>query len=244
MKTLSIVIPALNEAPNLPSVMASIPMTALANAGWEPEVVLVDNASTDGTAEIAHSLGARVVHEHRRGYGQAYKAGFAAARGEVIATGDCDGTYPFGDLPDLLRVLIRREAEFLTTDRLYHDNREAMKRSHSIANRGLSAVSRTLFRNRLHDSQSGMWVFRSYIWKGLDVRSSGMAFSQEIKNAAMLAGYRCLEVPIEYGKRGGEVKLNALHDGAANLVQLFEHRLRASTHLGGGMPPARRAVAR
>jgi hypothetical protein len=85
-----------------------------------------------------------------------------------------------------------------------------------------------LFQNGLHDSQSGMWVFHRYVWLGLDVRSPGMAFSQEIKNAAALAGYSCLEVPIKYSKRGGDVKLHAVRDGAANLFQLFEHRLRRS----------------
>ncbi|MGW2856439.1 hypothetical protein ACWDAZ_32240 [Streptomyces sp. NPDC001215] len=83
-----------------------------------------------------------------------------------------------------------------------------------------------LFRNGLRDSQSGMWVFRRHVWHGIDVRSTGMAFSQEIKNAATLAGYRTLEMPIEYRKRGGEVKLNALPDGMANLRQLLHHRFR------------------
>ena len=226
--SLSVVLPALNEASNLPAVMASIPTATLAAQGWDTEIIVVDNASTDATGQVARGLGARVVTEHRRGYGLAYRAGFAAAEGEVIATGDCDCSYPFEDLPELLRILIGQDIDFLTTDRLYNANREAMTRSHAIANRCLSAVNRMLFQNNLHDSQSGMWVFHRYVWQGLDVRSPGMAFSQEIKNAAALAGYSCLEVPIEYRKRGGDVKLHAVRDGAANLAQLFEHRLRRS----------------
>ncbi len=229
MKTLSIVIPALNEAPNLAAVMASVPVAELAAAGWATEVVVVDNASTDDTAEIARGLGARVVSQPERGYGNAYLAGFDAATGDVIATGDADCTYPFDALPELLGTLVDRDVEFMTTDRLRRANRSAMKPSHALANHALSALSRTLFRNGLRDSQSGMWIFRRYIWHGLDVRSKGMAFSQEIKNAATLAGYRFLEVPIEYRKRGGEVKLNALPDGMANLRQLFTHRFRRSS---------------
>jgi hypothetical protein len=70
-----------------------------------------------------------------------------------------------------------------------------------------------------------MWVFRRYIWEALKVTSDGMSFSQEIKNAAVREGFRCLEVPIEYRPRGGEVKLNAFSDGVSNLAQLFRHRL-------------------
>ena len=226
MGTLSIVIPALNEAENMGSVLDSIPFERLDRAGWPAEVVVVDNGSTDGTGQIAAALGAKVVHEPQRGYGNAYRAGFQAATGEVIATGDADCTYPFDMLPELLAVLVERDVEFITTDRLHPANREAMKNSHFIGNHLLSAVSRLLFGHGFRDSQSGMWVFRRYVWGGLDVRSPGMAFSQEIKNDAARAGYRVLEVPIEYRMRGGEVKLNAVVDGVANLAGLFAHRFR------------------
>lgn len=226
MKSLSIVIPALNEAENLPTVMASVPREELAAAGWSLEVIVVDNASTDDTADVARSLGAVVVSQPDRGYGNAYQAGFDAATGDVIATGDADCTYPFDALPHLLHILEARRVEFMTTNRLGLENRHAMKPSHTVANHALSALSRALFRNGLRDSQSGMWIFQRHVWKAIDVRSPGMAFSQEIKNAATRAGFRCLEVPIEYRVRGGEVKLNALPDGVANLRQLFSHKLR------------------
>lgn len=213
-------------------VMDSVPFDALAQAGWETEVLVVDNASTDGTGEVARSLGARVVHQASRGYGHAYHAGFGAARGDVIATGDADRTYPFDALPQLLSILEEQQVEFMTTNRLQPGNQDAMKRSHAVANHALSAVSRTLFRNGLRDSQSGMWIFRRQVWDRLDVRSTGMAFSQEIKNAASRAGCRMLEVPIEYRPRGGDVKLNAFSDGASNLRQLFEHRFLRSGRQG------------
>ncbi|MFI8106675.1 glycosyltransferase family 2 protein [Streptomyces sp. NPDC086023] len=226
MSSLSVVMPAFNEASNLPSVIATVPVAELAEAGWDTELVVVDNASTDGTGDVARSLGARVVFQPERGYGNAYHAGFAAARGDVIATGDADRTYPFDALPGLLKVLDALDVEFLMTNRLVRANRDAMAPTHSMGNHVLSMMSRLLFHNGVHDSQSGMWVFRRYLWQSLDVRSTGMAFSQEIKNAATLSGCRCLEVPITYRMRGGEVKLHALHDGTANLCQLFAHRLR------------------
>ncbi|MDX3071856.1 glycosyltransferase family 2 protein [Streptomyces sp. MI02-7b] len=226
MSTLSIVIPALNEAENLPHVFATIPLEELTSTGWAVEVIVADNGSTDGTGEIARSYGARVIHQPLRGYGNAYKAGIAAAAGDVIATGDADCTYPFDDLPRLLRIVDEHQVEFLNTNRLGRENRAAMKPSHAVANRALSLVSRVLFKSEIQDSQSGMWVFRRYIWETLKVTSDGMGFSQEIKNAAVREGFRCMEVPIEYRLRGGEVKLNALSDGVSNLAQLFRHRLR------------------
>jgi len=207
-------------------VMENIPFERLQSLGWSTEVVVVDNGSTDNTGEIARDLGARVVFQPERGYGNAYKAGFEAAVGDVIATGDADCTYPFDKLPELLSILVDRDLEFLTTDRLHPANRESMKNSHFVGNHVLSAVSRVLFGHGFRDSQSGMWVFRRYVWSGVDVRSPGMAFSQEIKNDAARAGYRVLEVPIEYRMRRGEVKLNALMDGLANLLGLFAHRFR------------------
>jgi glycosyltransferase involved in cell wall biosynthesis len=170
-----------------------------------------------------------VVFQGERGYGNAYRAGLAAASGEVIATGDADCTYPFDALPELLDAFEQHEVEFLTTNRLLRENRQAMKSSHTVANHLLSGVSRTLFRNNVTDSQSGMWIFRRYVWERLRVESGGMAFSQEIKNAATTAGFRFAQVPIEYRPRGGEVKLNALPDGIGNLRQLFAHRFRKAT---------------
>jgi glycosyltransferase involved in cell wall biosynthesis len=226
LNTLSIVIPAYNEAENIPSVLASLPLQKLAAQGWSTEVIVVDNNSTDGTAQLAREHGATVVFQPERGYGNAYRAGLDAASGDFIATGDADRTYPFDALPGLLSVVRDQQVEFLTTDRLHPANREAMKNSHFVANHVLSTVSRLLFRHGFRDSQSGMWVFRRHVWQSLDVRAPGMAFSQEIKNAAALGGYRVLEVPIEYRPRGGEVKLNAIMDGLSNLYSLFEHRLR------------------
>lgn len=226
MSKLSIVIPAFNEAENLTTLMSTIPLDELAQASWETEIVVVDNNSTDGTGDLARSLGARVVHQPKRGYGNAYRAGLSAARGDVIATGDADCTYPFDALPGILAAFDAHQVEFLTTNRLLRSNRGAMKVSHSVANHFLSGISRSLFRNDVRDSQSGMWVFRRYVWERLNVRSGGMAFSQEIKNAATSAGFRYTEVPIEYRPRGGEVKLNALSDGVGNLLQLVEHRFR------------------
>ena len=225
MRSLAVVIPALNEAENIPAVIEAVPAARLREAGWYTEIVIVDNASTDGTGELAASLGAKVVYQPSRGYGNAYQAGFAAVSSDVIATGDADRTYPFEALPELLAYLEEHEVDFLTTNRLHAANRRAMKASHFVANHVLSATSRVLFGHKVRDSQSGMWVFRREVWQGISVTAPGMAFSQEIKNASIRAGFRVREVPIEYRMRGGKVKLKALSDGWSNLRSLFTHRM-------------------
>ena len=226
MRSLSVVIPAYNEAGNIEEVIASIPVSELADLGWSTEIVVVDNNSSDGTGALARACGAQVVFQPEQGYGNAYKAGFAAAEGEVIASGDADRTYPFDYLPELLAKLESSGADFLTTDRLHSGNRGAMKHSHFWANHILSFFCRLIFRHDIRDSQSGMWVFHQRVWAGVDVRSPGMAFSQEIKNAAVLAGYKVAETTIEYRVRGGDVKLNSVRDGVRNLAQQFGHRIR------------------
>jgi glycosyltransferase involved in cell wall biosynthesis len=223
---LSFVIPAYNEGENIARVLETIPHGALAEKGWTAEVLLVDNRSTDDTAKLARRHGARVVLQAARGYGNAYMAGFASARGEMIITGDADCTYPFDAAPDLLDYFQARDLDFLSTYRLGRDNRAAMKPSHAAGNHLLTLASRALFGSPFRDSQSGMWVFRRAIWPHLDVRSAGMAFSQEIKNEAYLRGFSCAEVPIEYRTRGGDVKLSAARDGIRNASQMFAHRAR------------------
>src|SRR5262245_43256851 len=100
MRVLSVVIPAYNERPNIEQTVRSIPVDRLAAGGLDVEILVVDNGSTDGTGRVARQSGARVIVQPVRGYGNAYKAGFANCRGDVIATGDADLTYPFEILPD------------------------------------------------------------------------------------------------------------------------------------------------
>ncbi len=236
MRVISVVIPALNEAENMVAVLGTIPHDELADAGWAAEVIVVDNGSADGTGDIAGAAGALVVVETRRGYGSAYRAGFAAATGEVIATGDADRTYPFGILHLLVAHLERNELDFLSTNRLHPDNRITMRFTHRVANRVLTTMSSLLIGSPFRDSQSGMWIFRRAILASFDIRSSGMAFSQEIKHEAHLKGFRCGEVDIDYYRRGGVVKLNAGRDGVTNVSQIIGHwyRGRVVVHRGAG----------
>ena len=222
---LSVVIPALNEECAIGDVLEGIPIARLKRIGYEVEVIVVDNGSIDDTVRIAQIHGATVVVQPIRGYGNAYKAGFAYCTGDVVATGDADLTYPFSDLPKILRRMQRRDLEFVNTDRLSSLQSGVMTRSHVFGNWLLSVTTKVLFRWPYKDSQSGMWVFRRYVWDALDVRSPGMPFSQELKIEAFVRGFRCDEVPIEYRARAGKEKLNTVSDGLGNVAQLVRKRI-------------------
>jgi glycosyltransferase involved in cell wall biosynthesis len=100
----SVVIPCLNEAENIEACVRAA-RAALEESDIRGEVVVADNASEDDSAEIARAAGARVVYEPRRGYGSAYLAGFAAARGRYIVMGDADLTYDFREIPHFVEKL-------------------------------------------------------------------------------------------------------------------------------------------
>jgi glycosyltransferase involved in cell wall biosynthesis len=221
---ISFVIPALNEEQGIGKVIEQIPVSDLKNSGYEVEIIVSDNGSTDKTAEIARQHGAVVVPQPIRGYGNAYKAGFAKATGEIIITGDADMTYPFNESLDLLKIFKSKDLEFMTTDRLTSLNSKAMTYSHIFGNWLLSLTMRILFNWPYKDSQSGMWIFKKEILKNLDVRSGGMPFSQELKLEAYFKGYKYDEVPISYHTRIGQVKLNTIKDGVRNTLQLLKKR--------------------
>ncbi|MEN9328719.1 MAG: hypothetical protein RI947_1527 [Candidatus Parcubacteria bacterium] len=103
MKSISIIIPALNEEQGIGGVIQGIPVAELRTLGYSTEVLVIDNGSTDDTAKIARMNNATVIIQPLRGYGNAYKAGFAHASGDIIATGDADFTYPFSILPATLK---------------------------------------------------------------------------------------------------------------------------------------------
>ncbi len=226
MKTLSVVIPALNEEKAIQGVIKAMPKKELKSLGYHTQVLVVDNGSTDKTSKLAKETGADVIFEPRKGYGRAYKTGFAAAAGEIIATADADQTYPIETIPQLVKLLNKEKLDFITTNRLDGLNStDVMCLRNKIGNGILNLTCRMLFSLDLQDSQSGMWVFRKDLLKDLILKSDQMPFSEELK-IECLYYKKCKwkEIPIEYKKRVGEVKLRGWKDGFYNWVFMTRKR--------------------
>lgn len=212
----------MNEEKSIGQVIDDV-RSAFKGTKYEHEVLVVDTSSKDRTREIAISKGGRVVDEPRRGYGRAYKSGFEAAAGELIATLDADCTYPAEDIPRLCDLLLSEELDFITTDRFANMEEGAMSGMHRFGNKLLTVTARILFNVKLRDSQSGMWIIRKAALGQLDVRDDGMPFSEEIKIEAFRK-VRAREVPIIYRRRVGEVKLSSWKDGWKNFSFLWKKR--------------------
>ena len=217
---ISAVIPCYNEQDGVREVIGRMPKLV-------DEIVVVDNNCTDRTAEVAASLGARVVAEKTPGYGAAYKAGLRAATGDVIVTFDGDGTYPPEEIARLVDQLVDRKWDFLSASRFPLTDRRAMHLTNRLGNWVLTIAAALLFFKPIRDSQSGMWVFRRAVLDRLRLTSDGMAFSEEIKLEALLRGCRFGEGHIPYGARIGEVKLQKWRDGWENLAFLVRKRFGA-----------------
>jgi len=223
----SVVIPCLNEAENIQECVRRS-LAALAEAGIVGEVVVADNASEDGSGELAAAAGARVVHEPRRGYGSAYLAGFAAARGEYVVMLDADMTYPFDQIPRFVGEL-RDGADFVMGDRMDNIQPGAMHWMHRyIGNPLLSGTLNLFFRTGIRDAHCGMRGLRRDILPRLDLRATGMEFASEMVIRASKEQLEVREFPIEYAPRSGESKLSRFRDGWRHLRFLLVH---SPTHL-------------
>ena len=222
MPDVSVVIPTMNEEASIGAVIDEVE-TAL--VGWPFEILVVDTDSRDRTRDLATAKGARVVPEPRRGYGRAYKTGFAAATGTFVATLDADLTYPAHRFPDFLTALAEDRADFVSGERLSSLSDGAMTGMHRVGNEILNFVFRGLYDSGVRDSQSGMWSFRRSILSRLRLVHDGMAFSEELKLEVIRAGLRFLEIPIEYRTRVGEKKIRSVSDATGNLIWLGRKRV-------------------
>jgi len=189
------------------------------------ETIVVDNGSTDRTSEVARGLGAKVIREDVRGYGRAYKTGFASATGDIIVTLDGDHSYPLDAISYLLEAFLHLDVDFLNASRLPQRDPKAMSFINKVGGLILSLAMSVLYFHWVRDSQSGMWVFRRSILAGMKLTSDGMAFSEEIKIEAIKnSRVRFAEISIQYTSRLGESKLNLWRDGFYNLWFLLKKR--------------------
>ena len=215
----SVVIPCLDEEKTLPACIAAAQRGIVA-AGVTGEVVVVDNGSSDRSVAVAEAAGARVVPCVRRGYGNALREGFAAARGRVILMGDADLSYDFEELPRFWQQIEAGHDLVMGTRLRGHIEPGAMPWLHRhVGNPVLSGVLRLLFRVPVSDAHCGLRAFTKDAVARMDLRTGGMELASEIVIKAGTARLRIAEIPITLRKdaRGRPPHLRSFRDGWRHL---------------------------
>jgi glycosyltransferase involved in cell wall biosynthesis len=213
----SVVIPCLDEVDSIAGCVAQAADTLHA-AGIAGEVIVVDNGSSDGSAARARAAGAEVVAERDRGYGRAYRRGFAIAQGRYVVMGDADGSYDFAEIVRFVEEL-ERGADFVIGTRLrgrIHPG--AMSWLHRyVGNPVLNGLLNARYRAGVSDSHCGLRAFRREDLERLALRSEGMELASEQVIRAVQLGLDIRELPIDYHARIGSSKLAPLTDGLRHL---------------------------
>ena len=211
--------PCLNEEENIAYSITQA-QSYLTSHNLSGEILVVDNDSTDRSAEIAEEMGARVVEESRRGYGRALRTGLSAAIGDVIIFGDCDSTYDFSDLDPLYLPLATGEYDFMTGDRFAGQmEKGAMSFSHRLGVPFLSWCGRVKFGVKIHDWHCGIRGIRKDALEKIELKTDGMEFATEMIAEVSRKGLRIGEVSVPQRKSVAErhEKLRTVRDGFRHL---------------------------
>lgn len=211
-----VVLPCLDELGALPWVLSRMP------AGYRP--IVVDNGSSDGSAELALELGAVVIRESRRGFGAAAHAGLLAATADYVAFCDCDGSLDPAMLPALLAPVMDGTADLVLCCR------QPRRGSWPVHARVANAVLAWRLRRQTGESVSDLGPMRAarraeLVSLGLEDRRSGYPLEMLVK--ASLRGWRIAEIPVDYAPRTGHSKVTGTLRGTATAVRDMSVQLTA-----------------
>ncbi len=215
MAPVDVILPVLDEAEALPWVLGRMP------SGFEP--IVVDNGSTDGSAELAAGLGARVVSEARRGFGAACFAGLEAARADTVAFMDCDGSLDPRELVAVTAPVSGARADLVLGARLAE--RGAFPVHARAANRLLTLELRRRSGVALRDLGPMRAASREALL-ALGVRDRRFGWPLEMVLLAAAQGWRIREVPVAYRARSGKSKVTGTVRGTALTVRDMAAALR------------------
>lgn len=215
----SVVIPCLNEELTLQGCIDAA-QRGIAEAGINGEIIVSDNGSTDKSIAIAEAAGARVVHCQAKGYGNALKAGFAAAKGHWLIMGDADQSYDFSQLPRFKEQIDKGYDLVMGTRLKGTIEPGAMPGLHRwFGNPFLTAVLKLLFRAPISDTNCGLRAFRQDALEKMDLRTTGMEMASEMVIKSAKHGLKITEIPITLHRdaRDRPPHMRSFRDGWRNL---------------------------
>lgn len=213
----SVVIPALNEAENLPHVLPHVP-------DWVHEVILVDGHSTDSTVQVAKQLrpDVRIVYQNARGKGDALRSGFAAVTGDIVVMLDADGSTDPAEIPQFIEPLLQG-ADFAKGSRfLKGGGTTDMEFYRRLGNWGLLTLVRLLFGAKYSDLCYGYNAFWVHVLPPINLDSDGFEIETEMNVRVVREGFNVVEVPsFEKARIFGTSRLQTFPDGWRVLKTIF-----------------------
>ena len=207
------VLPALNEHEAIGKVIDEIPIEELEAKGYQTEIIVVDNGSTDKTAEIAAAQGAKVISEPNRGKGRAIRTGFGAVSGDFVFMLDSDFTYPAGYITQMVELLEGGYDVVLGSRLNGSVEHGAMKRLNLVGNHLLAFLANMLYGTRVSDLCTGFWGFKVDVLRSLNLDAVGFELEANMLIEVAKHKYRIGEVPIQYRRRATASKLGSIKAG-------------------------------
>jgi glycosyltransferase involved in cell wall biosynthesis len=218
----SFLIPAYNEQATIGEVLARIARLEL-----DSQVIVVDDGSSDATAEIAEAAGATVLRQPNRGKGAAIRAAIPLVEGEIAVIQDADMEYDPAEVPALIAPIVEHAADVVFGSRLAGGRAQrAYLFWHLVGNRFLSLLTNVLFNTTLSDMETGYKAFRADVLRSLDLREDRFGIEPEITGKVCKRRLRIYELPISYyGRSYDEGKKITWRDGFRAVWVLVRVRL-------------------
>lgn len=238
-KTISVIIPCKNEDASLYSMLSKMP-------SYVDEVIVIDNNSTDNTAFIAKTFGAKVFTEKRNidgvGYGFAHLTGIKKAKGDILVALDGDDTYPIGKIKEIVSYMEKSGTDFVSCSRFPLSNSKAISPLRRLGIRILNLQVSVLYRYKVRDILSGMWVVRRETVKKMNLSNGEWNFSPEIKLSAITnADINFSEFHISHDVRlNGLSKQNIWKTGTNHLLYIVNRRISTDNSLS--IEPFKKAI--
>ena len=228
MKKITVLIPCYNEEKGVEKVIQGVPVNQLINLGFTTEIVVINNNSTDKTAEVAESLGATVLFEPKKGKGNAMKTGFLYIKEDTdyIVMLDGDNTYKAKEIPRLIEPLDSGFCDVVVGSRLLGKvSKSAFKFSNRVVNWSYVFMVRQFYRVNVTDVLSGFFAWKRESLDALKVHisSDGFAIEMEMITKMVKLGHKVYSVPITYDVREGESKISSFKDGLRISRMFFQN---------------------
>ena len=224
---LTIIMPAYNEKETIAEIVCKVQAV---DVGCEKELIIVDDASIDGTKDVLKSMigqpNLRIIfHEKNSGKGAAIRTGVEHVTGEIVLIQDADLEYDPQDYPRLLRPILEGKADVVYGNRFHGETHRVLYFWHAVGNRMLTLVCNMLTNLNLSDMEVGYKAFRADIFHRIQIRSDRFGFEPEVTGKIAKLGCRVYEVPITYhGRTYAEGKKITWRDGVEALWCIVRYR--------------------